>query len=116
MNKENRDLVVTFVIIVVAMLIGIVLGYFSGKSGVEPIAPTDSQPAYIYSDISAQTGFLNSESIMARFECVEYYIAGEKEPVKDFLIDVYRYPELDNPVSYRVDTFEEAVMFFEGLK
>ncbi len=110
-----RDYIITFKILTVIALFA--LGYLIGVivTG-DTIEHTDSPSAFIYSDISAQTGFLNSEDVMARFECLEYYIAGDKEPVKDFLIDVYRYPELDNPVSYRCDTFEEAVSFLRGLE
>lgn len=81
----------------------------------EPTKPATEATAYIYTDISAQTGFLNSKDVMARFECLEYPIADSEEYEKVFLIDVYRYPEIDFPVSFRVDTFEEAVEFLEGI-
>ncbi len=110
-----RDYIITFKILTVIALFS--LGYLMGAIFTDnTIEPINNQSAYIYSDISAQTGFLNSENIMARFECLEYPVAGEEELQQVYLIDVYRYPELDNPVSYRVDTFEEAILFLKGLR
>lgn len=78
----------------------------------------------IHIDNSAKTGFLNSESIMAVFNGYEFPIAMSPSDIEEngqqykivYDIRVYSYPVTDIFVPYRVDSFDEAVEFLEGLR
>ena len=82
---------------------------------VEAMLYPEVQEPFIHIDMSAETGYMNSENIMARFEGVEYPIAGSDEMEVVFLVDVFYFPELNAPVTYRVDSFVEARNFLHGL-
>lgn len=113
MKKENREALLVIIFVVALTGLGFVLGTIATpqEKQVVTVAPSN---CVTYFDESARTGFLNSESIMARFECLEFPIAGNDEIDTVYLIDIFKYPSLA-PITFRVDSWPEAVEFLTAL-
>lgn len=81
----------------------------------EAVVIEEAAPSYlIFLDKSAKTGFMTSPGYDARFEGLDYPIAGSDEFDTVYLIDIFKYPSVD-PVTFRVDSWDEAVEVLETL-
>lgn len=109
-----RDRVVTMILLIMAIVI-IALTVFIETDKPDPVSDPPGPTPIIYIDHSARTGFLSSEDFMARFETIEFPVAGSDELHTVCRIDVYRWPDVEYPIEYITDSFDEAVEFLYGL-
>lgn len=105
-----KDRVVTMIFVVMAITI-IAITVFIKTDKPDPVSGPPEYTPIIHIDESMKTGFLSSEDFMARFETIEFPVAGLEETQTVCRIDVYRWPDIDHPVEYITDSFDEAVEF-----
>jgi hypothetical protein len=65
----------------------------------------------LFTDEKLQSGFINTEECMASFT----RFVQSPDDVEIFMIQVERWG-FENPLYYEVSTFDEAVLFLEGLR
>lgn len=115
MNKKTFIFANLFMVLI---LISIVLwGMSEISSGAEDTPPPVSR-GIIHTDPSARTGFLSTEEYTARFETIDFPIAGESNMDTVCRIDVWKYPSIpgkDPGFEYITDSYEEAVEFLNVL-
>ena len=126
LKNKSGDLRLILQLLIFGLLVSVVFGLFMGILwGINKLAYPPEPPApitapaplprsFIYTDPSALTGFMTSARYDARFEGYEFPIAGSDDYEIVFMIDVFKYPSLD-PVSFRVDSYDEAVEFLGKL-
>lgn len=80
----------------------------------QPPEPQQQNIGVLFLDHEAKTGYLNNRAYMARFETIEYPVAGEQDPQTVCRIDIWAYPSME-PVEYVAASFEKGAEFLKML-
>lgn len=105
---------ITITSIAIFALVLIAVSFKLAATQNQPPDPQQQHTGVLFVDHEAQTGYLNNSAYMARFETIEYPVAGEQALQTICRIDIWVYPSTE-PVEYVVSSFEKGVELLKML-